>query len=202
MREAEAWDSILQEPLPEGAQQYFETLATKIRAEIERVGATEVAEFGCGRGELIGTLARALPDSHFIGYDLSPMAISRLRKNALPNQEFEVASLPQVPARTFDCVLCINTLHYVPESLLATRRLWSIVRPGGVLVFNYPNRYYLAALPPEPQDHTWAVVERPMRLKKNLLTRKRIQGSIHGARWRVIHRSRGKIIYLCAEKVE
>jgi len=192
----------LKRPLPEGARQYFETLAMKIRAEIERVDASEMAEFGCGRGELSAILAAALPDCHFVGYDLSPMTISRLSRKALPNQEFEIASLPQVPSRTFDCVLCFNTLHYVPESLLAIRRLWSIVRPGGVLIFNYPNRYYLAALPPEPQDRTWAVVERPMRLRRNLLTRKQIQESIRGARWRVIHRSRGNIIYLRAERVE
>ena len=202
MEKDTAWDRILQESLPEGARQYFETIAAKIRAEIEGHKAVDVAEFGCGRGELIGILAGSLPSCRFVGYDLSSATIAKLGGNALPNQAFEVLSLPRVPARSFDCVLCINTLHYIPDAVLAIRRLWSIVKPGGLLIFNYPNRRYLAMLPDEPQDEAWAVVERPMRLRKNLLTRKRIQGSIRGARWRVIHRSMGGIIYLCAEKPE
>lgn len=201
MREAEAWNSILERPLPEGAHRYFETLAAKIGAEINRVSAVDVAEFGCGRGELLGILARAFPDRHFTGYDLSPMTISRLRKKALPNQEFGVASLPQVPTKSFDCVLCINTLHYVPQPLLSIRRLWSIVRPGGLLIFNYPNRYYLAMLPLQPQDEEWGIVEEPMRKKMNLLSEKRIRESISGAKWKVIHRSKGHIVYLCGERI-
>ena len=199
-RESAAWDSILQIDLPEQARLFLDMLAQKIKKEIERVNALEVAEIGCGRGELIRRLARSLPHCRFVGYDLSASMISRLNSAALPNEEFECLSLPQVTDRSFDCVLCINTLHYVPESLLSIKRLWKTVRPGGLFIFNYPNRYYAAMLPAKPQSELWKAVEEPMRKRINLLSQKQIREALLGARMRHLHSSGRHNVFLVFEK--
>ncbi len=199
-REINPWDSILQIDLPEQARLFFDMLAQKIKKEIERVNALEVAEIGCGRGELIHRLARSLPHCRFIGYDLSAITISKLASAALPNEEFKCLSLPRVPDRLFDCVLCINALHYVPESLLSIKRLWKTVRPGGLLIFNYPNRYYAAMLPAKPQSELWKTVEEPMRKRINLLSQKMIRAALSGARMRHLHSSGRHSVYLVFEK--
>jgi trans-aconitate methyltransferase len=200
IKEETEWDSILRYDLPESAAQFLEELAKRINKIIERVNAKVIAEIGCGRGELIHSLAKESPRCAFVGYDQSIEAVSRLSASTLPNEEFHQLALPQAPDRMFDCVLCINTLHYVAESLLSIERLWSITRPGGVMVFNYPNRYYAALLPKEPQDEDWGAAEEPMRMKRNLLTQRQIRKALHGARIDRLHKSGPHSIYLAAEK--
>lgn len=194
------WDSILRHDLQESAAQFLEELAKRINKVIEKANAKVIAEVGCGRGELIHSLAKKSPRRVFVGYDQSFGALSKLRASASPNEEFHQLALPQVPDRTFGCVLCLNTLHYVAESLLSIERLWSITRPGGAMVFNYPNRYYAALLPKEPQDEDWGAVEEPMRTKRNLLTQRQIRKALCGARIDRLHKSGPHNIYLAAEK--
>jgi len=195
------WDLILQVDLPGAAKQFLEKLAQKIKIEIKRIGAVDVADVGCGRGELIHSLAKKLPKCRFVGYDISRKMIRNLNKGSLHNEEFAYLSLPKVPDRLFDCVLCINTLHYIQEPLLSIKNLWSIVRPKGILIFNYPNRYYKALLPKEPQDKNWAIVEKPMRKGINILSQKRIREAVLNARMSYLHKSGRHNIYLLLEKI-
>lgn len=199
-REEKAWDSILQVELPVPAVKFIEKLAGKIKKEIERSDIIDVADIGCGRGELIHYLAKNLPNCNFTGYDLSANTISNLKKEALSNEEFHHLCLPDVPERSFDCVLCINTLHYIPDPMRTIKKLWSIVRPGGILIFNYPNRYYVTLLPPKPPNEEWKAVEWPMRTNMNLLSQKQIQKALPGARQRLLHKSGRFNIYLIFEK--
>ncbi len=103
-----------------------------------------MADFGCGPGITLLQLAELYPDTSFHGFEISSVLVDRNRKKAtelgLQNVSFETAKLPTVPNRlTFDLVLCIATLHYVVDSLRALRNLFATVRPGGHLIFNYPN---------------------------------------------------------------
>ena len=202
MKDGKEWDIILQIDLPEPAIRFLEQLAEKIKKEIQLSNAIDIADIGCGRGELIHSLARKLSDRHFEGYDLSVDAISQLKKEALPNEEFHDLVLPEVPHRTFDLIYSINTLHYIPESLLAIQRLWTLVKPGGKLIFNYPNTYYASLLPPEPQDESWAIAEDPMRKNINLLTQKQIRKVLPGAKQRLLHKSGNYNIYLIFERLD
>ena len=200
MKDGKEWDKILKIDLPGPAKQFLEQLSEKIKNEIELSNAIEIADIGCGRGELIHSLARKLPGCNFIGYDVSIEAISQLKKEAISNEEFHNLVLPEVPDKLFDCIYCINTLHYIPESLLTIQRLWTIVKPGGKLIFNYPNKYYVALLPPEPQNDSWAIAEKPMRNNINLLSQKQIKKILPGSKQKIIHKSGNFNIYLMFEK--
>ena len=57
--------------------------------------------------------------------------VRRINRILLPEPEVD---------RRFDLVYCYATLHYVEAVERALRALYELVRPGGHLVFNYPNR--------------------------------------------------------------
>jgi methylase of polypeptide subunit release factors len=53
-----------------------------------RVTPGSVCEIGCGAGEIIRCMASNLPDSRFVGYDISPQAISRAQHKTRANLSY------------------------------------------------------------------------------------------------------------------
>ncbi|MFQ5910206.1 MAG: class I SAM-dependent methyltransferase [Thermoplasmata archaeon] len=140
-----------------------------------------VADFGCGPGITLLELAKLYPDTSFHGFETSRLLVERNQKVAmemgLQNVSFETAKLPAVPDRlTYDLVLCIATLHYIENGLLAVRNLFRTVRPDGHLIFNYPNIFTVhwyresIAKSDEAQRRRFALVL----AGKNLLSKRKI----------------------------
>jgi trans-aconitate methyltransferase len=104
------------------------------------------ADFGCGPAIALFELARRLPRVQFYGFDASLAIVKkngeRARELAIRNISFNRIQLPLVPrGMAFDLVLCIATLHYLKDNLLAIENLFTTLEPGGFLIFNYPNAY-------------------------------------------------------------
>ncbi len=144
-----------------------------------------VADFGCGPGVTLLELAELYPATSFHGFETSSALVDRIRKKAtelgLQNVSFETAKLPTVPTRlTFDLVLCIATVHYVEDSLLALRNMFMTVRPGGHLIFNYPNIFTMywyrgnIARSDKALRRRFVLVLRG----KNLLSKSKIEGAL------------------------
>ncbi len=144
-----------------------------------------MADFGCGPGIMLLELAQMYPDTSFHGFETSSGLVNRNQREAaelgLQNVSFAVTKLPTVPIRlTFDLVLCIATLHYVENSLLALRSLFMAVRRGGHLIVNYPNnftaRWYRENIPEADESlrRRFALVL----AGKNLLSRRKIAGAL------------------------
>ena len=112
----------------------------------DRVGVpATVADVGCGPALVPFELATQYPEIEFYGYDVAPSVVAANRKHAaaegLDNLTFDVDSLPDLDVdRQFDLVYCMATLYFVADVERALRELYDRVRPGGTLVFNYPNR--------------------------------------------------------------
>lgn len=105
-----------------------------------------LADVGCGPGFLLFELAETYRDREFVGYDAAPSVVRANRsvadEHGVENVRFRRGSLPEFDVeRTFACVTCFSTLHYVAEPERALRRLLERVEPGGKLVFTYPNRH-------------------------------------------------------------
>lgn len=120
-------------------------MADRIERYFETVPET-LADVGCGPAFALFELAERYPDREFVGYDLARTVVDRNRSRAsdrgLDNLTFRRGSLPELDVdRSFDCVLCIATLHYVAAIDRAIEALLALVAPGGTLVFNYPNRH-------------------------------------------------------------
>lgn len=105
-----------------------------------------VADVGCGPAFALFELAASHPTSEFVGYDAAASVLRRNRSRVadlgVDNLAFRRATLPGFAVeRTFECVTCIATLHYVADIEDAIRALLARVEPGGTLIFNYPNRH-------------------------------------------------------------
>lgn len=115
-----------------------------------------VADVGCGPAFTLFELARAHPGATFVGYDAAESIVaanrSRVAEDGIDNLRFRHGSLPGLSVdRTFRCVTCIATLHYVADIETALEALFAHVEPGGVLIFNYPNRHTQRAYRTDPE---------------------------------------------------
>lgn len=103
------------------------------------VAGIDVLDIGCGRGRALRQLARAYPNSRFVGYDFSLEAIAHARRAAaeenLHNVRFLVRDLTDwnEPA-AFDWITALDAIHdqAAPDKVLAAVR--RALRPGGVFL--------------------------------------------------------------------
>ena len=117
----------------------------------ERCGRTTVRHLGLPRGGAVldvgcGTGASALQaarlvgsDGRVIGVDLAEELLELARRKAaregLGNIEFRRADMRALdfsPA-SFDAVVCVFAIFFVPDMAAQLAALWRLVRPGGTL---------------------------------------------------------------------
>ncbi len=120
-----------------------------------RVGPGDrVLDACCGTGaSAIPAALAAGPTGTVLGIDLSEPALALGRAKAaargLRNVELRVGDIEQVdlPAGSFDCVLCVFGVFFLPDIAAGTLRLWDLVAPGGRLAITVwgPNLFEPAA---------------------------------------------------------
>jgi ubiquinone/menaquinone biosynthesis C-methylase UbiE len=102
--------------------------------------AGRVLDVCCGAGgsalpaaELVGCKGKV------IGVDVAQKLLDLARTNAaqrnLTNIEFELGDMLSLrfPSESFDAVVCVFGIFFVPNMEMAVRELWRCVRPGGQL---------------------------------------------------------------------
>jgi ubiquinone/menaquinone biosynthesis C-methylase UbiE len=113
------------------------------RATVERLAlrpGSRVLDVCCGSGASALPAAEAVgPQGFVMGVDLADnlLALARAKAQALAlrNVEFRHGDLLALPVSeaSFDAVVCVFGIFFVPDMPLAVRALWRAVRPGGVL---------------------------------------------------------------------
>ncbi|WP_408897814.1 class I SAM-dependent methyltransferase [Nocardioides sp. R1-1] len=98
-----------------------------------------LADVGCGSGHAVNLLARAYPDSRFVGYDLGAEAIEAARAEAaewgLTNAVFEVRDVAALDVEAaYDVVTAFDAIHdqAFPDRVLAG--IATALRPGGTFL--------------------------------------------------------------------
>jgi ubiquinone/menaquinone biosynthesis C-methylase UbiE len=103
-------------------------------AKLQR-GAT-VADVGCGHGFSTVIMAKAFPNTSFVGYDFHPDSIAEARRHAEEhgvsgNTRFEVALASDFPGRDLDLVTFFDCLHDMGDPLGAARHVRQTLNPDG-----------------------------------------------------------------------
>jgi len=117
----------------------------------DRFGRETVERVGLGRAARVfdgccGTGASAIPAAHLVGddgqvlgVDLAEPALALARVKAqqqgLANIEFRYGDIEHtgLPSASFDAVVCVFGVFFVPDMTAAVAELWRLVRPGGTL---------------------------------------------------------------------
>jgi SAM-dependent methyltransferase len=102
-----------------------------------------VADVACGTGHALVVLARAFPNSTFVGFDLDDGAIARARAEAsgagLGNLSFEVQDAARLEAdQEFDVVFVFDAVHDQVDPSGVLRRIHDALRAGGTFVMKEP----------------------------------------------------------------
>jgi ubiquinone/menaquinone biosynthesis C-methylase UbiE len=101
---------------------------------------SSVLDVCCGTGASALSAARLVgPRGKVIGVDLAKELLELARAKAaqqhLGNIQFELGDMLSLrfPSESFDAVLCVFGIFFVPDMQMAVRELWRCVRPGGQL---------------------------------------------------------------------
>jgi len=101
-------------------------------------GKLEIADIGCGNGDITHRLARLYPDAGVLGVDILGAAIAHARErydHLSPRVRFERGDAFELtlPANTCDLVVCRHLTQAVPEPRKVLTELHRICKPGGWL---------------------------------------------------------------------
>ena len=101
---------------------------------------SRVLDVCCGAGASALPAAEAVgPNGHVIGVDLAKQLLELAREKAikrrLRNIKFEVGDMLSLkfPTESFDVVVCVFGIFFVPDMPRAVSELWTRIRPGGKL---------------------------------------------------------------------
>jgi len=113
------------------------------RRTVERLGlapGAHVLDLPCGSGASALPAAEAVgPTGSVVAVDLAEGLIELARAKAkaagLPNVRFVLADMRAtgLPDESFDAVVCVFGVFFVPDRPALMRELWRMVRPGGTL---------------------------------------------------------------------
>jgi SAM-dependent methyltransferase len=99
-------------------------------------GGATVADVGCGHGFSTVIMAKAFPNSTFVGYDFHASSIAQARKHAeqhgvMANTRFEVALASDFPGKDFDLVTFFDCLHDMGDPVGAARHVRQALKSDG-----------------------------------------------------------------------
>jgi len=114
----------------------FVDLLARVRAD----APTEVADLGCGPGNLTALLAQRWPAAEVHGVDSSPDMVATAVRDHGESATFTVGDLRSwtAPAAGVDVLVSNATLQWLPDHLELLPRLVAQVRPGGWFAFQVP----------------------------------------------------------------
>jgi SAM-dependent methyltransferase len=110
-------------------------------AKLER--GAKVADVGCGHGVSTVLMARAFPNSEFVGYDFHPSSVEQAERHARDhgvggNTRFEVATAKNYPDKDFDLVTFFDCLHDMGDPVGAAAHVRQSLKPDGTWMIVEP----------------------------------------------------------------
>ena len=102
-----------------------------------------VADIGCGVGFSTLLMARAFPNSHFVGYDFHVPSIEQANAHAAAHGlddrvRFEAAVAKEIDERDFDLITMFDCLHDMGDPRGCARHVRSLLKDDGVWMIVEP----------------------------------------------------------------
>jgi ubiquinone/menaquinone biosynthesis C-methylase UbiE len=99
----------------------------------------DVADVGCGSGHAINLMAKAFPNSRFVGYDFSEEGVRTARDEArdmgLTNARFEVRDVTALDVHNrFDLITAFDAIHDQAHPAQVLAGIAGALRPDGVFL--------------------------------------------------------------------
>lgn len=103
----------------------------------------KVADIGCGHGWSTVLMAKAFPNSTFIGYDFHEGSVEEAARHAKShgvsaNTQFEVALAKDFKGKDFDLVTCFDCLHDMGDPDGAAAHIRKSLKPDGTWMIVEP----------------------------------------------------------------
>lgn len=116
-------------------------LVPGVRQRLER--GARVADIGCGTGHAIVLMARAFPDSIFVGYDIAEDAIMRAREEAaragVDNATFETRDVAELAVNEpFDLAFVFDAIHDQVDPAKVLANIHAALAPDGTFLMFEP----------------------------------------------------------------
>lgn len=102
----------------------------------------KVADVGCGHGASTMIMAKAFPNSEFIGYDFHKGSVehaaAEAKKLGLKNLTFKVANAKNFPGKDYDLVAFFDCLHDMGDPVGACSHVLDSLKPDGTCLLVEP----------------------------------------------------------------
>jgi trans-aconitate 2-methyltransferase len=125
----------------------FLDLLARVPAELPGAPAPEIADLGCGAGNVTALLAERWPAARITGLDNSPAMLEAARAHAGPTPgggslDFAAADATAwVPDRAYGLIVSNAALQWVPGHAERLPEWFAALPPGGVLAFQVPGNF-------------------------------------------------------------
>lgn len=105
-----------------------------VQEKLER--GARVADIGCGVGFSTILMAKAFPNSEFVGFDFHDRSIEEARRHAAAHLgngrlRFEKAAVKEIQEEDFDLVTCFDCLHDMGDPRGNAERIRQILKDDG-----------------------------------------------------------------------
>ncbi|HEX6499446.1 MAG TPA: methyltransferase domain-containing protein [Micromonosporaceae bacterium] len=142
---ADLWSGIERLSAP----QFVNALVPQWLPQMPPVQATlrdgaDVADVGCGAGRALIELAKAYPESRYVGFDISEGQLDRARRNAEAAGVGDRIRFERVDAASglpgqYDVIFTFDVVHDAADPPALVGAIHEALRPGGSYVCTEPN---------------------------------------------------------------
>ena len=139
-------------------------MVSQIIDRMELHSGLQCLDVGCGNGYAVRAMAqRIVPGGQAIGVDVAPQMVeqARLHPENPQNAQYLASAAETLPfeAESFDRLLSVEAIYYMPDPLAAVKEWHRVLKPAGsvwIMVDYYREN---------PYCHTWGeLIEIPMQL--------------------------------------